>query len=178
VNPALHADLALASTDRQWKIFLLCSIIMPLPLCKKEPNPFAAAYFRKIHLEKYAQNEHICSRRILQVQCRLHAGRRRRDARRTQPECNMYKVYNYMQAAYNRLQAACIRSVNLALGADPSLASTDSQWKQYFYDAQLSRLIPVCYISEKCNTFNYSQGSNQSQLVRSSQCSLKQSDRI
>ena len=101
-----------------------------------------------------------------------------RDARCTQPECNLYKVYNYMQAAYKRLQAACIRSVNLALGADPSLASTDSQWKQYFYDAQLSRLIPVCYISEKCNTFNYSQGSNQSQLVRSSQCSLKQSDRI
>jgi len=52
----------------------------------------AAAYFRKIHLEEYARNENVhgefYERNAGYMQaaaCSLHAGRRRLDARRTQP---------------------------------------------------------------------------------------------
>jgi len=34
---------------------------------QQEPNPFAAAYLRKIRLEKYTRNEHVRSRRILRA---------------------------------------------------------------------------------------------------------------
>ena len=62
-----------------------------------------------------------------------------------QPECNLHNVYDYMQAAYNRLQAACIRSVNPALGADPSFASIDRHWKQYFLRCSIITPLPVGY---------------------------------